>query len=168
MADEVFYFHIENKVTDVGLRLSIAQEVPDELGIRVDNVTENKVVVYLKGNKASAERFYESLKTKKLGKAEDYHFSKLEPIESTGVIDVSTDRFYHKLQSEQLGKFVEVGLTMGDNIKKMATSMDGMKGVVTGLDGKYHTISKTLNYQLIGISVLIALAIVFGILLILK
>ena len=31
---DIFFFEIENKVTDVGLRLSIAKEVPDELEIK--------------------------------------------------------------------------------------------------------------------------------------
>lgn len=182
MANEVFYCHIANKVTDVGLRLAIAKEVPDELSIRVDNLADNKVVVYLKGNKVSAEKFYDTLKTKKLGDAKDYRFSEFKPIESTKSPEVDTDRFYHKLQSEQLGKFVEIGLAMGGNIEKMAGSVKGMdesmgemagniggmNKVVGGLDNKYHNISKTLNYQLIGISILIVLALIFGIFLVLK
>ncbi len=52
--------------------------------------------------------------------------------------EVNTDRFYHKLQFEQLGKFVDVGVYMEDNIKRMADSIEGMNKVVGGLDNKYH------------------------------
>lgn len=120
----IFYFYIENKVTDVGLRLSIAQDVPDELDVRVDNIADNKVVVYLKGNTESVKKFYNRLKTKQLGKAEKYTFSDLKPVESVGCFNINTDRFYHKLQCEQLGKFVEVGIKMGEDIHKMTNRME--------------------------------------------
>jgi acylphosphatase len=124
--DPIFYFDIENKVTGVGLRLSIAKEVPDELEIRIDNLADNKVRVYLKGNKDASDKFYARLKTNKLGQAEQYHFSEMKAIDKAGCFGVSTDRFFHKLQCEQLGKFVEVGVSMQTDISSMKTSIDNL------------------------------------------
>ncbi len=132
---EIFYFLIENKVTDVGLRLAIAKEVPDELDIRIDNITKKKVKVYLKGNPVSITKFYNRLKRKKLGRAEKYTFSELNPLsnESVGCFKIVTDRFYHKLQCEQLGKFVDVGIGMRDDIKDMTASMKNLGGKIDDL-----------------------------------
>ena len=130
MDKEIFGFMIKNKVTDVGFRLAIASRVPDELDIRVDNITKNKVRVYLKGDKESVERFYKYLKKQKLGKAEGYVFSELKSIDAVGCMEVSTDRFFHKLQCEQLGKFVEVGTTgfegLGEKIDTLGKKFDNL------------------------------------------
>ena len=131
--DNIFYFDIENKVTDVGSRLSIAKEVPDELEIRIDNLADNTVRVYLKGNKAAVDRFYERLKTKKLGHAQHHHFSEIKPIDKAGCFGVSTDRFFHKLQCEQLGKFVEVGTAMQTDVASMKTSIDNLTLAINNL-----------------------------------
>jgi len=122
----IFQFSIENKVVDVGLRLAIAQEVPDELEIRVDNVTENSVMVYLKGNETAVKKFYDCLKTKKLGKADKYNFSELKPLEIPGCFNIRSDRFYHKLQCEQMGKFVDAAIDMKGEMHNMGTEMHGM------------------------------------------
>jgi len=144
MEKEIFEFTIENKVTDVGLRLAVASRVPDELDIRADNITENKVKIYLKGSKESIERFYSQLKEQKLGDAEDYTFSELKLVEPAGCMGVNTDRFFHKLQCEQLGKFVEVGTAgfreLGDKIDGMGDNLgskiDGLgERMDSGFDG---------------------------------
>jgi acylphosphatase len=137
--ENIFYFELENKVTDVGLRLSIAKEVPDELEIRIDNLADNKVRVFLKGNKTAVERFYELLKTRKLGQAQHYRFSEVKTIDKTGCFGVSTDRFFHKLQCEQLGKFVEVGTCMQTNMESMDTSVKSMQ---TGIKSVKESIDK--------------------------
>jgi|GEM_PF-6810840 len=120
----IYYFYIENKVTDVGLRLNIAKNLPDELDIRIENITKHKVRVYLKGNKEAVERFYNHIKKKKkLGKAKDYSISELKLIKEPGCVSIDTNRFFHKLECEQLGKFVDVGIEMRDEIKEMRKEM---------------------------------------------
>jgi hypothetical protein len=120
----IFFFEIENKVTDVGLRLAIGQEVPDELEIRIDNLSSSKVRVFLKGNETAVKKFYSLLQTKKLGHAEKFTFSKIQPVTTVGCFSVNTDRFFHKLQCEQLGKFVDTGIEMQKDIKAMTKSID--------------------------------------------
>ncbi|MBN2014902.1 MAG: hypothetical protein JW778_06955 [Candidatus Altiarchaeota archaeon] len=116
----IFYFYIENKVTDVGLRLDIAKDIPDELEIRVDNITKNKVRVYLRGKEQAVERFYKYIKKKKkIGKAENYSISELKLMEEAGCINIDTNRFFHKLECEQMGKFVDVGIEMREEITAM-------------------------------------------------
>jgi len=143
--ENIFYFDIENKVTDVGLRLSIAKEVPDELEIRIDNLADNIVRVYLKGNKAAVDRFYDHLKTKKLGHAEHYRFSEIKPIDKAGCFGVSTDRFFHKLQCEQLGKFVETGTSMQANMKSMDTSVKSMQTDIRSVKESIDKLTQTIE-----------------------
>jgi hypothetical protein len=148
MDKQIFYFNIENRVVDVGLRLAVAMEVPDQLGIRMDNEAENKVKVYLEGNEDAARKFYEKLKTKKLGKAEHYSFSELKPIESAGCFSIDTDRFYHKLQCEQLGKFVETGLDMKKSIDGLGDKIDGLGDKIDGLGNKMDALPRNIALEL--------------------
>lgn len=120
-------------MTDVGLRLAIAQEVPDELEIRIDNIAENIVRVFLKGTKTSVDKFYKHLQKVKLGNAEHYTFSEVKPVTEAGCFQVSSDRFFHKLQCEQLGKFVVVGMLMQQDISSMKTSVDNLTSAIQKL-----------------------------------
>ena len=124
---QIFEFTIENEVTDVRLRLDIAGRVPDELDIRIDNLSAHKVKVYLRGKEEGVERFYRHLKKqKKLGDAKNYTVSELKPVEA-GCIEINTDRFFHKLQCEQMGKFVKVGKEgfkeLGEKIDKLPENL---------------------------------------------
>ncbi len=153
MEKEISEFTIKNKVTDVGLRLAIASRVPDEVDIRVDNITENKVKVYLKGDKKSVERCYKYLKKQKLGEAEEYTFSELKPLEASGCMEINTDRFFHKLQCEQLGKFVEVGTKgfgeLGNKMEgvgsKMNNGFEGLGDKINGLGNKIDNLGEKLD-----------------------
>lgn len=139
MDKEIFEFIIENEVTDVGLRLDIAGRVPDELDIRIDNLSAHKVKVYLRGKEEGVERFYRHLKRqKKLGDAKNYTVSELKPVEA-GCISVNTDRFFHKLQCEQMGKFVEVGKDLGEKID------NGFENMSKKLDELPKNLAKELN-----------------------
>ncbi len=138
----IFYFEIENKVTDVGLRRAITKEVPDELEIRIDNLTDSKVRVFLKGKEAAIKKFYSLLKTKKLGHSEKYTFSEIQPVTAAGCFNVNTDRFFHKLQCEQLGKFVETGIGMQTDIRYMKQSIDNL---TKSIDSLPHALAKALK-----------------------
>ena len=122
-----YYFSIEDGVTNMGLRLAIAQDIPDELQLRVDNISDRKVKVYLRGNETAIKRFYEHITKKKtLGKAQKFTISELKPIDGIGCFDIETDRFFHKLQCEQMGKFVDVGIEMKNEISTMGGKIDGL------------------------------------------
>lgn len=144
MEKEVFEFTIEDTVTDVGLRLAIASRVPDEIDIRVDNVAEHKVRVYLKGYKESVESFYKYLRKQKLGEAKNHIFSELKPLEA-GCIEINTDRFFHKLQCEQLGKFVDVG-TAG--FEGLGNKVDNLGGKIDSLGDKLDTLPERIAKEL--------------------
>lgn len=109
-----FQFDVKDKVQDVGLRLAIAKQIPDELDARTDNLPDG-VRVTIKGQADEVKKFWESLQKQTLGKAENPTFT--EPRE-VAEIPIDTNRFFHKLQCEQLGKFVDVGLEMRDAINK--------------------------------------------------
>jgi hypothetical protein len=153
----IYQFDIEDG-TNVGLRLAVSQYLPDELELRIDNLGGNKARIYLKGEEKTVKEFYELLKTQQLGEAKNPRFTAL--ITSGPNVSVSSDRFFHKLQSEQLGKFVSAGLGMSSNIA-------GMNAVISGLNKKYHTISLTL-YAHLGVSVLILLTLVYGLVMLMK
>jgi len=123
---QIYYFSIRNKVTGVGLRLDIARYLPDELELRVDNLSNSEVMVYLRGRVESIERFYNFLTNKRLGEAKHYSFSKLIPLGEKGCFNVDTNRFFHKLECEQLGKFVNVGLGMRKDMSAMRVDIRGM------------------------------------------
>ena len=56
---------------------------------------------------------------------------------------------------------------MDEKVEEIGGDIGDMKGVVTGLNNKYHVISRTMNYQLIGIGLLVLLAI-FGLLFLMR
>ncbi|MEA3254363.1 MAG: acylphosphatase [Candidatus Altiarchaeota archaeon] len=120
-SDPIFYFHIEDTVTNVGLRLALAGIIPDELKLRVDNLSEHKVRVYLQGNEEAINNFHNHIKERKtLGKAKNFTISELKPInEEQGCFSIDTNRFFHKLECEQMGKFVDVGLDIQKEMKRM-------------------------------------------------
>ncbi len=119
--DQIFYFTVEDTVTNVGLRLAIASVVPDELGIRVDNISDHKVRVYLQGDEKAIKTFYDCIKKReKLGKAKNFTISGLNPInEEQGCFSIDSNRFFHKLECEQMGKFVDVGTGIQEEIRCM-------------------------------------------------
>lgn len=116
MQRRCFEFTVKDKVHDVGLRLVIAKQVPDELDIRTDNLPDGSVRVVIRGQEQEVRGFWEELQKQILGKAENPTFS--EPREIVE-IPIDTNRFFHKLECEQLGKFVDVGLSMKGSIDKL-------------------------------------------------
>jgi acylphosphatase len=141
-----YQFTIENTVVDVGLRLAVAEAVPDELDVRVDNVSDRKVKVYASGKKESVERFYKNLKTKKLGLAKNYTFSEIKPVEAAGCMTINTERFFHKLQCEQLGKFVEIGQTGFNNLDDRLENVNNeLEKISTKLEELPKALAKELS-----------------------
>jgi len=118
-----FEFIVKDKVQDVGLRLAIAKQVPDELDVRTDNLPDGSVRVVVRGQKQDVMRFWEQLQKQVLGEAENPTFS--EPQEMAKM-PIDTDRFFHKLQCEQMGKFVDVGLHMKNSVDTMSGKIDDM------------------------------------------
>ncbi|MBN2250936.1 MAG: hypothetical protein JW724_02525 [Candidatus Altiarchaeota archaeon] len=141
----IFQFDIENKVTNVGLRLSIAREIPDELDIRIDNLAGNRIRVYLKGNEVAVKRFYEKIKKTPLGKAEDYRFSDLKPLDLPECFSVESDRFFHKLQCEQMSKFVDVGLDLQKETRGMSGKIDSLTQETAGMREDIRAMSAKLD-----------------------
>ena len=135
MVESTYYFTIINKVTDVGLRLNVAQYLPDELELRMDNVSENEVGVFLKGKETYVNKFYERLQKTDLGHAKNYSFSKLEEVAEVGCFNVDTNRFFHKLECEQMGKFVDVGLSMNESMSTMDRNISSMRTDIQELKG---------------------------------
>ena len=84
------------------------------------------------------------MKTKKLGHAEKYTFSELQPVTAVGCFSVNNDRFFHKLQCEQLGKFVETGMYMQVNIKSMDKNVKDMKESLDNLTKAVESLPEAL------------------------
>ena len=148
-----FEFIVKNKVQNVGLRLAIAKQIPDELEVRTDNLPDGSVRVVVKGRKQEVKMFWESLQKQTLGKAENPTFS--EPI---GITDTptDTDRFFHKLQCEQMEKFVDVGLDMkasvdhtGGSIEHMSERIDDMGGKIDNMSSKLDTLPKNMAQEIV-------------------
>jgi len=125
-----FEFIVKDKVQDVGLRLAIAKQVPDELDVRTDNLPDGSVRVVVRGQKQDVMRFWEQLQKQVLGEAENPTFS--EPQEMAKM-PIDTDRFFHKLQCEQMGKFVDVGLHMKNSVDTMSGKIDNMSSKLDAL-----------------------------------
>ena len=125
-----FEFVVKNKVQGVGLRLSIAKQIPDELEVRTDNLPDGSVRVTVRGQEQGVKRFWEELQKQTLGKAENPTFSQPQEIVE---IPINTDRFFHKLQCEQMGKFVDVGLDMKTSIDDMSGKIAVMTSTITEL-----------------------------------
>lgn len=125
-----FEFIVKDKVQDVGLRLAIAKQVPDELDVRTDNLPDGSVRVVVRGQKQDVMRFWEQLQKQVLGEAENPTFS--EPQEMAKM-PIDTDRFFHKLQCEQMGKFVDVGLQMKNSVDTMSGKIDNMSSKLDAL-----------------------------------
>jgi acylphosphatase len=62
------------------------------------------------------------------------------------------------LTLNQLSKGIPAIIRMDEKVEEIGGDIGDMKGVVTGLNNKYHVISRTLNYQLIGIVLLVLMA----------
>ena len=125
-----FEFIVKDKIQDVGLRLAIAKQVPDELDVRTDNLPDGSVRVVVRGQKQDVMRFWEQLQKQVLGEAENPTFS--EPQEMAKM-PIDTDRFFHKLQCEQMGKFVDVGLHMKNSVDTMSGKIDNMSSKLDAL-----------------------------------
>ena len=125
-----FEFIVKDKVQDVGLRLAIAKQVPDELDVRTDNLPDGSVRVVVRGQKQDVMRFWEQLQKQVLGEAKNPTFS--EPQEMAKM-PIDTDRFFHKLQCEQMGKFVDVGLQMKNSVDTMSGKIDNMSSKLDAL-----------------------------------
>jgi len=133
-----FEFIVKDTVQNVGLRLAIAKQVPDELDVRTDNLPDGSVRVVVKGQKQDVRKFWEQLQKQVLGKVENPAFSKAEGITT---MPIQTDRFFHKLQCEQMEKFVGVGLDMKGSI-------DGMSGKIDSMSSKLDTLPQNMAREM--------------------
>jgi len=121
--ERCFEFIVKDKIQDMGLRLAIAKQVPDEFNIRTDNLSDGSVRIIVRGEEQEVRKFWEELQKQLLGKTENPMFS--EPKEIIPAM-VDTNRFFHKLECEQLGKFVDVGLEMKDSIVDMKNEIKAL------------------------------------------
>ena len=133
-----FEFIVRDTVQNVGLRLAIAKQIPDELDVRTDNLPDGSVRVVVRGYKGDVIRFWEELQKHVLGKVENPDFSKAEGITT---MPIQTDRFFHKLQCEQMEKFVGVGLDMKGSI-------DGMSGKIDSMNSKLDTLPQNMAREM--------------------
>ena len=133
-----FEFIVKDTVQNVGLRLAIAKQVPDELDVRTDNLPDGSVRVVVKGQKQDVRKFWEQLQKQVLGKVENPAFSKAKGITT---MPIQTDRFFHKLQCEQMEKFVGVGLDMKGSI-------DGMSGKIDSMSSKLDTLPQNMAREM--------------------
>ncbi|MBW2036828.1 MAG: acylphosphatase [Deltaproteobacteria bacterium] len=140
-----FQFIVKDKVQDVGLRLAIARQIPDELDVRTDNMPDNSVRVVVRGYEQDVKRFWEALQKQVLGKAENPTFSSMT---NTPQIPIDTSRFFHKLQCEQMEKFVDVGLDMKSSILDMKNSVDKMSSNIGGMDSKLDTLPQNIAKEI--------------------
>jgi acylphosphatase len=137
-----FEFIVKDTVQNVGLRLAIAKQIPDELDVRTDNLPDGSVRVVVRGYKGDVIRFWEELQKHVLGKVENPAFSKAEGITT---MPIQTDRFFHKLQCEQMEKFVDVGLDMKTSIDEMSSKIGGMDCKLDGVNFKLDGVNSTLS-----------------------
>jgi len=137
-----FGFIVKDTVQNVGLRLAIAKQVPDELDVRTDNLPDGSVRVVVKGQKQDVRKFWEQLQKQVLGKAENPTFSQPKEIVE---MPIEIDRFFHKLQCEQMEKFVDVGLDMKTSIDEMSYKIGGMDCKLDGVNFRLDGVNSTLS-----------------------
>ena len=137
-----FAFTVKDKVQDVGLRLAIARQIPDELDVRTDNLPDGSVRVVVRGLEKDVVKFWKAIKRQVLGKAENPTFSAPNV---TGSMPIYTDRFFHKLQCEQMGKFVDTSLGMRDSINGIGGKIDCMNGKIDHMSGKIDHMSGKID-----------------------
>jgi len=133
-----FEFIVKDTVQNVGLRLAIAKQIPDELDVRTDNLPDGSVGVVLKGQKQDVKKFWEQLQKQVLGKAQNPTFSQPKEIVE---MPIEIDRFFHKLQCEQMEKFVGVCLDMKGSI-------DGMSGKIDSMSSKLDTLPQNMAREI--------------------
>ncbi len=144
------------KVQDVGYRIFIFTKL-NGYGLDVAkpiNIPGDGVQVTVSGDEEIIKNAINELRKEK------------PPVKKVGKIRVSDPEFGDYEFKKFTNKEIQI-LTL-DQLGKGVPAILNMNEVVSNLDNKYHNISKTLNYQLIGISVLVVLALVFGIFLVLK
>jgi len=140
-----FQFIVKDKVQDVGLRLAIAKQIPDELDVRTDNLPDGSVRVVARGRKQDVKKFWETLRKQVFGKAENPIFSQASEVAK---IPIDTNRFFHKLQCEQMEKFVDVGLDMKTSIDGMSSKINGMNSTLSSMDSKLDTLPKNMAKEI--------------------
>jgi len=141
-----FEFFVKNKVQNVGLRLAIAKNIPDELDVRTDNMPDGTVRVLLRGEKEDVLRFWKSLQEELLGEVKNPTFSHVAQV---SLASVDTDRFYHKLQCDQMEKFVHVGLEMKDAIQGMSSTLTDMNSTLAGMNSKLDSLPANLAKEIV-------------------
>jgi hypothetical protein len=127
-----YKFRVENHVIGAGTRVAIAKELPDNVDLSLENVTDERgehVVVHVKGHESDIEGYRKKVidlkNSNKLGKAADYGISKIE--EDT-VQDIDTGRTFNKLECEQMSTFVDSSLELRDLTKGMSSDIKEMSG----------------------------------------
>jgi acylphosphatase len=148
-----FAFTVKDKVQDVGLRLAIAKQIPDELDVRTDNLPDGSVRVVVRGLEKDVVKFWKAIQRQVFGKAKNPMFSAPDV---TSSMPMHTDRFFHKLQCEQMEKFVDVGLGMRDSIDGIGgrincigVKIDCMNGKIDNMTSKLDALPRNMAREMV-------------------
>ncbi|MFZ2456909.1 MAG: acylphosphatase [Candidatus Altiarchaeia archaeon] len=173
MTDRIARFTVKSangEVQDVGYRIFILTSLK---GYGLDcsmplNVPGGGVKVVVRGDEQTIKDAIDELRKdkpdiKKVGKISvsdpDYNVpaSEYKPLTNDDI---------QFLTLNQLSKGIPAIIGMRDHMENALTpKIESINEVVGGLDGKYHTISRNLNYVVIGVGLIVVIAVVYGFLL---
>ncbi len=150
----------DGEAQDVGYRVFILTALKG-YGIDVSmpiNVPGGGVKVTVRGDEKTVRDAIEELRktkpdVKKVGKVDVS-----DPVFGSFDFKPFTNEDIQLLTLNQLSKGIPAIIRMDEKVDSIGGDIGDMKGVVTGLNNKYHIISRTLNYQLIGIALLVLMA----------
>jgi acylphosphatase len=151
----------DGEAQDVGYRVFILTALKG-YGLDVSmpiNVPGGGIKVTVKGDEKTIRDAVAELRTskpdvRKVGKVEVS-----DPVFGSFNFKPFTNDDIQLLTLNQLSKGIPAIIRMDEKVEEISGDIGDMTGVVTGLNNKYHTISRTLNYQLIGIILLVIMAV---------
>ena len=134
-------------LTGYGLEVSLPVNIPGggvKVTVKGDEKTIRDAVIELRKTKPDV---------KKVGKVEVS-----DPVFGSYDFKPFKNKDIQLLTLNQLSKGIPAIIRMEEKIEGIGEDVGGVKVVVGGLNAKYHTISRTLNYQLVGIFLRVLMA----------